>query len=111
MERRTTAMPVIAGVLILISAGFKMLAFLAALGFGIFVLIWPPGGAIVAAAAVGFVIAIVLIVFAVFGGVCALQRRRWGFALAGAIIAAVPFLPAGVAAITLVALSREEFAS
>jgi hypothetical protein len=110
MERQTP-MPLIAGVIILITAGFKMLALLVALGFGLFVLIWPTSGGVLAAAAVGVIVAIALIVLTLLGGIAALQRRRWGLAMAGAIIAAVPFLPAGVAAITLIALSREEFTS
>jgi hypothetical protein len=111
MEQRTTPMPVIAGVLILISVGFRALGLLAALVFGLFILIWPAGGVLIALGAVGVVVCVGLLVLAAVGGVDALQRRRWGFALTGAIIAALPFSLLGVAAIVLLALSREEFSS
>ena len=47
---------------------------------------------------------------ALVGGICALQRRHWGFALFGAICS-IPPLPSivGIVAIVLVALSRDEF--
>jgi hypothetical protein len=47
---------------------------------------------------------------ALVGGICALQRRHWGFALFGAICS-IPPLPSigGIVAIVLVVLSREEF--
>ncbi len=111
MERRTTQMPVIAGVLILVSVGFRALGLLAALVFGLFVLIWPSSGALIALGAIGLIVCAGLLVLAAVGGVYALQRRNWGLALTGAIIAALPFSLLGVAAIVLLALSREEFAS
>ena len=47
---------------------------------------------------------------ALVGGICALRRRHWGFALFGAICS-MPPLPsiAGIVAIVLVVLAREEF--
>jgi len=47
-------------------------------------------------------------IIAVVGGVCALRRKKWGLALAGAICSLVAF-PFGIPAIILVALSRGEF--
>ncbi len=111
MEQRQTPMPVIAGVLILISVGFRAIALLGVLLFGLFILIWPPGGGLIAVGAVVLIICLGLLVLAVVGGVYALQRRRWGWALAGAIVAALPFSLLGIAAIVLLALSREEFPS
>ncbi len=63
------------------------------------------------------IIALVTGALAMTGGIYATHRRKWWLALAGAIasvLAAIPFfgpLPVGVAAIILVALSRDEFAS
>jgi hypothetical protein len=59
----------------------------------------------------GVVIYFILNAVAIAGGVFALQRRMWGFALAGAICS---FLSGwgwmlGVAAIVLIAISKPEF--
>ncbi len=43
------------------------------------------------------------------GGVCALKRRKWGLALAGAIAVLLPASELGIAALVLVALARDEF--
>lgn len=48
-------------------------------------------------------------VFALACGVLAIQRKRWGWSLAGSIAATVSVLPLGIAAIILIALSRDEF--
>ena len=48
-------------------------------------------------------------VFPIIGGVFALQRRRWGWALAGSIVAIFGMLPLGVVSTILVAMSKEEF--
>jgi hypothetical protein len=111
MEQRNTQMPVIAGVLILVSAGFRALGLLAALVFGLFVLIWPSGGGLIALGAVIVIVCAALLVLAVVGGIDALRRRNWGLALAAAIIVTLPFSLLGVAAIVLLALSKEEFTS
>jgi len=42
-------------------------------------------------------------------GIFALQRKRWGLSLAGAIVAVLPFSLFSMAAIVLIALSRDEF--
>ncbi|MFC1986090.1 hypothetical protein ACFLWC_03750 [Chloroflexota bacterium] len=52
---------------------------------------------------------IVEIVFPIIGGVFALQRRRWGWALGGSIVAIFGMLPLGVASTILVAMAKEEF--
>ncbi len=48
-------------------------------------------------------------VFPVIGGVFALQRRHWGWALAGAIVAIFMSLPLGVLATIFLALGKDEF--
>ena len=60
----------------------------------------------------GFLIAILVIaVVAIVGGICALKRRIWGLALAGAICALVPFVIPGILAIVFVSQSKREFGS
>ena len=55
---------------------------------------------------------IITIAFPVIGGVFALQRRKWGWALAGSIIVIISLLainPLGIASTIFVLLSKDEF--
>ena len=55
------------------------------------------------------VFSIIEAVFPIVGGVFALQRRKWGWALAGSIIAILGTLPLGIASTILVAIAKDEF--
>jgi MFS family permease len=55
------------------------------------------------------IIGLILGALGIVGGVFSIQRKRWGWALAGAIASSLSFLPLGVAAIVLVAMARTEF--
>ncbi len=46
---------------------------------------------------------------AVVGGIYALKRRLWGFALAGTILATICSTPLGVLAIIFVLMGKREF--
>ena len=46
---------------------------------------------------------------AIFGGVAALNRRRWGLAVAGSIAAVFGFFPVGVLAVIFTILAEPEF--
>jgi len=48
-------------------------------------------------------------VFPIIGGVFALQRMKWGWALVGSIIAIVAMFPLGVASTIFVAMAKREF--
>lgn len=48
-------------------------------------------------------------VLSIVGGIFSIQRKHWGWALAGAIGGTLNFLPVGVAAVVLIALGRSEF--
>lgn len=48
-------------------------------------------------------------VVAIVGGIYAIKRRLWGFALAGAILATICSTPLGVLAIIFVTMSKKEF--
>jgi len=51
-------------------------------------------------------------IVALLGGISAVQRRRWGLALAGAICACLPFSTLlGIASTVFIAMARDEFAS
>jgi hypothetical protein len=49
-------------------------------------------------------------IIAITGGICALRRRIWGLALAGAVLALVgPWFILGILAIVFVSLGKREF--
>lgn len=52
-------------------------------------------------------VAIMISIVAIAGGLCALKRRAWGLALAGSICSVPCWL--GIPAIILIALSKQEF--
>jgi len=52
---------------------------------------------------------VIIGILALAGGVLAIRRKRWKWALAGAIAGALSFISLGIAAVVLVAMSREEF--
>ncbi len=53
--------------------------------------------------------AIIIASLAIIGGISAIQRRKWRWALAGSIAAAISPIPLGIAAIILLVLSKKEF--
>ena len=53
--------------------------------------------------------AIIIALLAIIGGIFAIQRRKWRWALAGSIAAAISPIPLGIAAIILLVLSKNEF--
>ncbi|MFC1864262.1 hypothetical protein ACFLYG_00320 [Chloroflexota bacterium] len=107
---KKTWMPKVAGILDIVAGGLSLsVLFLFAIGpmiimplnAGTFSLNWSlflliiPGLAIEA--------------LAIVGGVFAIQRRRWKWALAGSIAAAIIPAPLGIAAIIFTVLSKNEF--
>jgi len=48
-------------------------------------------------------------VLAIVGGIYALRRKKWGWALAGSIAALFPYILFGALAIIFTVLSKEEF--
>jgi hypothetical protein len=108
MEPRPTSKPVIAGIInIVIGAG----ALLALSIVGIVVLVIGS----VTMPALGFLVLFVgapLVagaVLALVGGIFAVQRKMWGWALAGSIATALMSNVLGVVSIVLVAVSKPEF--
>ena len=99
--------PTAAGVLAIIGGALNILL---ALGFSLFVFV--PAPFRYSVMSVGFMAAIFLgtCIVALIGGIFALQRRHWGFSLAGAICAMMP--PStllGILSTVFVALAHEEF--
>ena len=52
---------------------------------------------------------IIVVLFPIIGGLLALQRMRWGWALAGSIIAIIAMFPLGVASTIFVVMAKDEF--
>ena len=114
--------PTVAGILDIISGAVGLIAV-----FGIIIAIFITGGianipgtedipnfvpSLLTVIAVPIAI---LSIFSLVGGIYAVQRRKWGLALAGsvsAIFASIPLLgglPVGITATILTALSKNEF--
>jgi hypothetical protein len=107
-QQQPTAKPVIGGIIdIIVGAG----ALLALSILGLIALVVSS----VTLPFVGIVLAFIAIpilavpVVALVGGICATQRRSWGWALAGSIATTLMANVFGLVAIVLVALSRGEF--
>ena len=114
-ESPKTAMPVVAGILTLISGGLKLLGVLGMIIAGFFISFAPRMSdrfhhPLVIFAIIGILL-LISGVIAVIGGIYTLQRKYWAMSLTGAIFAFLPFNLLGLASIILLALSRREFAS
>ncbi len=48
-------------------------------------------------------------ILAIVGGILALRKRYWGWALAGSIAATLAFFPCGIPAIIFIAMGKPEF--
>ncbi|MFC1952845.1 hypothetical protein ACFLWR_01775 [Chloroflexota bacterium] len=55
------------------------------------------------------ILSIIHIVLPVIGGVFSIQRKKWGWSLAGSITAIIAVFPLGVASTVFVAMARDEF--
>jgi hypothetical protein len=105
-----TAKPVIAGVINIVIGACALLA-LSVLGVIILVvgsLTVPALGFLVVLLGVPLVAGAVL---ALVGGIYAVQRKMWGWALAGSIATALISNVLGVVSVVLVAVSKPEFAN
>lgn len=118
----TTWKPTVAGILNIIVGIFNLLGMLV-----IIVLILAISGGILAISSIAHLIpmwlsgilqgvavimAIILAIFSalpLIGGIYALQRKNWGLALAGSIVAILSSTPLGIASTVLVSLSKNEF--
>jgi len=114
--------PTVAGILTIIEGSFSILVFFALLVGSIVLWTSPSWAGInesdfapLTAGTVGAIVlifAIVILALAVLellGGISALQKKRWGLALAGSIAAALPGNILGILAIIFLAMSKDEF--
>ena len=58
---------------------------------------------------IGAIFSAILGILPLLGGIYALQRKKWGLALAGSIIAIIGSTPLGIASTILVAIAKDEF--
>ena len=110
-------MPTVAGILTIIAGGTKVLAFFGVLITMLFVpassysswdsaphMMWSANWMIAL-----MVPLLVLGILAIIGGIFMLQRRVWVMALVGSIAAMIPNTIFGIAALVLIAISRDQF--
>ena len=120
----TTWKPVVAGILDIIVGVFNLIGMfliiivIVAIGSGMLALsafiniipMWLSG----ILQGVLIIIAVLLGVFSalpLIGGIYAVQRKNWGLALAGSIVAILSSTPLGIVSTVLVALAKNEFES
>ena len=110
-------MPTVAGIVTIICGCLAMFGFLALLLFALFFNAIPdiqhelddfPLFFVQIAFALGALCSLVTALVALFGGISAIQRRRWPWVLAGAISALLICPPLGLAAVILVVLAEGE---
>lgn len=107
-----TALPVVAGILTLVSGVGRLLLVFVVLIIGLIYAAAPrvPGRVhpVFIFAFIGLFM-LVTGVLAVVGAVYNLRRKNWGLSLAGAIASLLPFSLLGLASIILLAMSKNEF--
>ncbi|MBM3172593.1 MAG: hypothetical protein FJZ85_02560 [Chloroflexi bacterium] len=116
MAGKRTWMSSVAGILDIICGAFALF------GSGVLAIIGTIGGAILSQVAPTIPPAVVAVILsalaaplaimgilAIVGGIFALQRKGWGLALAGSIVAFFGSWFLGIAAIVFTALAKEEF--
>ena len=108
-----TKKPIIGGILTIVSGPLGLLGIASySIGFG------DPGSGIgkgdmppfVPSIIFGMSIpAIVIAILAVVGGILAVQRKRWKWALAGSIAAALSLILLGIPSVVMIGISKDEF--
>jgi uncharacterized BrkB/YihY/UPF0761 family membrane protein len=110
-------MPTIAGVINMTSGILALIGFILLFIFSIAISI-PVielngcGFGVDNASGILFLISIMLLIIgilSIFGGVRALRRKNWRWALTGSICALIPNFPLGIVSIILVVLSKDDF--
>ena len=112
-----TGKPITTGILDIISGALSFFwAISLFIGFAIISGCWVvPGGVgyiphFVPGVVLGWaIISLIITAVILIGGIYALKRKMWGWALASSILSILAFLPLGIAATVLVAQSKNEF--
>jgi len=114
--------PTTAGILNIVTGAFNALgvigliiAILVISGGTYIMRLLPPAEAPFLAPLINTILALILVitviqaVLPIIGGIFALQRKKWGWALAGSVTAILGMFPLGVASTILISLARDEF--
>jgi len=111
-----TSKPTVAGILNIITGALGIIgAICMFIGFSVVSGGWGiPGMEVIPGFVPGVVLGtailcLLIAVLALVGGIFAVQRKQWGWTLAGSIAAIVVFLPLGIASTVLTAQSKNEF--
>lgn len=116
---KKTWMPRVAGILSIVAGVINLLSvFLLAIGafmaqgvFGFFAVpFWIPLNASIVLFTMGFPF-LFCGVLSILGGVYAIERKKWGLALTGSILAFFPYCILGLVSVVLIALAKDEFES
>jgi hypothetical protein len=103
--------PLTAGILNIVGGGLTLLTGLSLLlGASFFTMPFANIGITVAILSALAVPGIILGVLSVIGGIFALKRKHWGWALTGSIANALTATTLGILAIIFVAMGKDEFA-
>jgi hypothetical protein len=113
-----TWMPTVAGILNLIAGGLALFG-LMLLALAVVVLNIVPEargdevGFVIAQSVLAFagIATLLLAVLAILGGASAIQRKRWGWTIAGSVAATLICAPLGIPAIVLVVMAEKEIRS
>ena len=111
-----TKKPTVAGVFLIITGALGILGAVGSfIGFSVVSGGWGiPGMEAIPAFVPGIVLGwgifgLIVAVLALIGGIFAVQRKQWGWALAGSIAAIFSLIFLGIPAVILVAISKNEF--
>ena len=112
-----TKKPTVAGVFLIVTGALGILGAIGSfIGFSVVSGSWGiPGMGAIPAFVPGIVLgsgifSLIVAVLALIGGIFAVQRKQWGWALAGSIAAIFSLIILGIPAVVLVAISKDEFA-
>jgi hypothetical protein len=106
-QKKESAMPVIGGILIIIGAIIELIVGVALAAGGTFFLglSFGTSGVLIACGAILVIVAII----ALLGGIFAIQRKNFGFAVVGGILSLGGWFIPGLIGLILVAISKDEF--
>ena len=106
-QKKESAMPVIGGILIIIGAIIELIVGVVLAAGGTFFLGLSLGtsGVLIACGAILVIVAII----ALLGGIFAIQRKNFGFAVVGGILSLGGWFIPGLIGLILVAISKDEF--
>ena len=102
--------PTTAGILDIVAGGFTVITGIGLIVGGGVTGIVPDVPDFVPALLMGLAIPFLIVgILAIVGGVYALKRKKWGWALTGSILALFPWWVLGIAAIVITILAKNEF--